>query len=72
MQHFYDRYRWAEDLFAHRDYRGAARVLQALLAEDEARPDKWVTAWPRLDCCWRVPTIIRPCCPAPRRRRASC
>ena len=40
MQHFYDRYRRAEDLFAHRDYRGAARVLQALLAEAEARPDE--------------------------------
>ena len=40
MQHFYDRYRWAEDLFAQRDYRGAARVLEALLAEAGARPDE--------------------------------
>jgi Flp pilus assembly protein TadD len=39
MQHFYDRYRWAEDLFAHRDYRAAARVLEGLLAEAESRPD---------------------------------
>ncbi len=38
MQHFYDRYRWAEDRFAHRDYRGAARSLQALLDEAAARP----------------------------------
>jgi Tfp pilus assembly protein PilF len=29
----YDRYRWAQDLFAHRDYRTSARVLEALLAE---------------------------------------
>lgn len=28
----YDRFRWAEDLFAHRDYRGAVRVLEELLA----------------------------------------
>jgi hypothetical protein len=38
-QQFYDRYRWAEDLFAHRDYRGAARVLEALLDEAAERPD---------------------------------
>jgi Flp pilus assembly protein TadD len=29
----YDRFTWARDLFAHRDYRGAARVLETLLAE---------------------------------------
>ena len=40
MQHFYDRYRWAEDLFAHRDYWGATRVLKSLLAEAESRPDE--------------------------------
>jgi hypothetical protein len=39
MQHFYDRYRWAEDLFSHRDYRAAARVLEALLGEAAERPD---------------------------------
>ena len=39
MQHFYDRYRWAEDRFAHRDYRGAARTLEALLDEAAERPD---------------------------------
>ena len=38
MQHFYDRYRWAEDLFTHRDYRAAARVLEELLAEAAERP----------------------------------
>jgi Tfp pilus assembly protein PilF len=35
----YDRYRWAENLFAQRDFRGAARVLKALLAEAGSRPD---------------------------------
>jgi Tfp pilus assembly protein PilF len=40
MQQFYDRYRWAEDLFTHRDYRAAARVLEALLDEAAARPDE--------------------------------
>ena len=40
MQHFYDRYRWAEDLFAHRDYRAAAKVLEALLDEAAERPDE--------------------------------
>jgi hypothetical protein len=35
----YDRFTWARDLFAHRDYRGAARVLEALLAEAEASED---------------------------------
>ncbi len=39
MQQFYDRYRWAEDLFAHRDYRAATRVLEALLEEAAERPD---------------------------------
>jgi predicted Zn-dependent protease len=39
VQHFYDRYRWAEDRFAHRDYLGAARTLEALLAEASERPD---------------------------------
>ncbi len=39
MQHFYDRYRWAEDRFEHRDYRGAARTLEALLDEAAERPD---------------------------------
>ena len=39
-QQFYDRYRWAEDLFAHRDYRAAARVLEALLDEAAERPDE--------------------------------
>ena len=39
MQHFYDRYRWAEDRFAHRDYRGAARSLEDLLDEAAGRPD---------------------------------
>lgn len=39
MQHFYDRYRWAEDRFAHRDYRGAARTLETLLDEAAERPD---------------------------------
>lgn len=38
MQHFYDRYRWAEDLFAHRDYRAAARVLETLLVDAAERP----------------------------------
>ena len=38
MQHFYDRYRWAEDLFDHRDYFAAARVLEALLDEAAERP----------------------------------
>jgi Flp pilus assembly protein TadD len=32
----YDRFSWARDLFAHRDYRTAARVLEALLADAEA------------------------------------
>jgi predicted Zn-dependent protease len=40
MQHFYDRYRFAEDRFAHRDYRGAARTLEELLAEARERPDE--------------------------------
>jgi Tfp pilus assembly protein PilF len=40
MQHFYDRFRWAEDLFAHRDYRAAARVLEALLGEAEDSPER--------------------------------
>lgn len=39
MQHFYDRYRWAEDLFSHRDYIRAAKVLEELLAEAGERPD---------------------------------
>jgi Flp pilus assembly protein TadD len=38
MQHFYDRYRWAEDLFTHRDYFAAARVLETLLTEAGERP----------------------------------
>ncbi len=39
MQHFYDRYRFAEDRFAHRDYFGAARILAELLGEAAERPD---------------------------------
>ena len=39
MQHFYDRYRFAEDQFAHRDYLRAARVLEELLEEAAERPD---------------------------------
>jgi len=33
---FYEHFRWAEDLFDHRDYRAAAAVLERLLAEAEA------------------------------------
>jgi hypothetical protein len=40
MQQFYDRYRWAEDLFPHRDYRAAARVLEELLGQAAERPDQ--------------------------------
>ena len=36
---FYESFRWAEDLFDHRDYRAAARVLRELLAEAEAAPE---------------------------------
>lgn len=39
MQQLYDRYRWAEDLFEHRDYLAAAAVLEALLAEAADRPE---------------------------------
>ena len=39
MQHFYDRFRWAEDLFAHRDYLAAARVVEALLGEALDSPE---------------------------------
>jgi Tfp pilus assembly protein PilF len=37
---FYDRFRWAEDLFAHRDYYGTARALVALLADVEASDER--------------------------------
>ena len=32
----YDRFRWAQDLFAHRDYRSAALILAALVTDAEA------------------------------------
>jgi len=44
VQHFYDRYRWAEDLFA-RDYFAAARVLEELLSEATERHDEAGTAF---------------------------
>ncbi|WP_426247463.1 hypothetical protein [Nocardioides sp. LHG3406-4] len=34
----YESFRRAEDLFAHRDYRGAARVLEELVAEAAYQP----------------------------------
>jgi Flp pilus assembly protein TadD len=36
---FYEHFRWAEDLFGHRDYRAAARLLERLLVEAEASPE---------------------------------
>lgn len=37
---FYDRFRWAQDLFEHRDYLATARVLEQLLGdlEDAVEP----------------------------------
>lgn len=35
---FYERFRWAEDLFGHRDFRAAARVLEDLLGDLAAEP----------------------------------
>lgn len=37
---FYERFRWAEGQFEDRDYRGAARTLEALLADIEREPDQ--------------------------------
>ena len=34
----YETWRWAEDLFEARDYYGAARLLEELLAHDDADP----------------------------------
>lgn len=36
----YERFRWAEDLFAHRDYIAAARVLEKLLEDVADQPDR--------------------------------
>lgn len=36
---FYERFRWAEGQFEDRDYRGAARTLEALLADVERAPE---------------------------------
>ena len=35
---FYERFRWAEGQFEDRDYRGAARTLEALLEDLEREP----------------------------------
>jgi len=40
MMEFYDRYRWAEILFAERDYRTAARELESLLTDIDTTDDK--------------------------------
>lgn len=37
---FYERFRWAEGQFEDRDYRGAARTLEALLADIERDPSQ--------------------------------
>ena len=37
---FYERFRWAEGQFEDRDYRGAARTLEALLADVERDPEQ--------------------------------
>lgn len=37
---FYERFRWAEGQFEDRDYRGAARTLEELLADIEREPDQ--------------------------------
>jgi Flp pilus assembly protein TadD len=37
---FYERFRWAEGQFEDRDYRGAARTLEALLADIEREPEQ--------------------------------
>lgn len=36
---FYERFRWAQGQFEDRDYRGAARTLEALLADVERAPE---------------------------------
>jgi len=37
---FYERFRWAEGQFEDRDYRGAARTLEALLEDLEREPEE--------------------------------
>lgn len=44
---FYERFRWAEGQFEDRDYRGAARTLEALLAD--VRRDPGQVAHPLTD-----------------------